>query len=236
MDNTRLQSAIEEQLANYNSLTDKPMDLVMFSFAIEHLLIIARILKQPSGNALLVGVGGSGRQSLTRLAAKISDYEIFQIEISKTYGKIEWKEDLKKILKQSGAKNIPTVFLFTDSQIKDESFIEDINNLLNTYEVPNLFPTDEKNEVMEMCRPVAKAENKLKEGTPAQLYSFFVEKCKKNLHVVLCFSPIGDAFRTRVRMFPSLVNCCTIDWFQEWPQDGLLWVARRFLNTLEMDE
>lgn len=74
LDNTKLQAAIEEQLANYNSLTDKPMDLVMFSFAIEHLLIIARILKQPSGNALLVGVGGSGRQSLTRLAAKISDY------------------------------------------------------------------------------------------------------------------------------------------------------------------
>jgi dynein heavy chain len=52
---------------------------------------------------------------------------------------------------------------------------------------------------------------------------------------VLCFSPIGDAFRTRVRMFPSLVNCCTIDWFQEWPQDALLWVARRFLNAIEME-
>ena len=60
---------------------------------------------------------------------------------------------------------------------------------------------------MELVRPVAKAENKLKEGTPAQLYSFFVEKCKKNLHIVLAFSPIGDAFRTRVRMFPSIVNC-----------------------------
>jgi len=74
LDPNKLQAAVEEQLANYNLLTDKPMDLVLFSFAVEHLLIIARILKQPSGNALLVGVGGSGRQSLTKLATKISDY------------------------------------------------------------------------------------------------------------------------------------------------------------------
>jgi dynein heavy chain len=115
LDSAKLQKAVEESLVNYNQTTDKPMDLVLFSFAVEHLLIIARIIKQPTGNACLVGVGGSGRQSLTRLATEISEYSIFQIEITKTYGKTEWKEDLKKILKQSGGKNEPTVFLFTDS-------------------------------------------------------------------------------------------------------------------------
>jgi len=52
---------------------------------------------------------------------------------------------------------------------------------------------------------------------------------------VLCFSPIGESFRGRVRNFPSLVNCTTIDWFSEWPKDALESVARRFLGDVEME-
>jgi len=46
------------------------------------------------------------------------------------------------------------------------------------------------------------------------MYNFFIERVKQNLHIVLAMSPIGDAFRNRLRMFPSLINCCTIDWFK----------------------
>lgn len=79
---------------------------------------------------------------------------------------MEWQEDLKKILKQAGGKGIQTVFLFTDSQIKQEGFVEDINNLLNTFEVPNLFPAEDKAEIMEMVRADARSEGKAVDGTP----------------------------------------------------------------------
>ncbi len=74
---------------------------------------------------------------------------------------------------------------------------------------------------VQAMRAFALADNKDVEHTPLSLFNYFVNRCRENLHIILAFSPIGDTFRNRMRMFPSLINCCTIDWFQAWPDDAL---------------
>merc|ERR1719440_693478 len=66
--------------------------------------------------------------------------------------------------------------------------------------------------------------------TKTNIFATYVNEVRSNLHVVLAFSPSGDAFRARLRMFPSLVNCCTIDWFHEWPGEALFSVAKQQLT------
>nr|XP_046251760.1 dynein axonemal heavy chain 12 isoform X2 [Scatophagus argus] len=226
----------ESGLDEYNQMHKNRMNLVMFGYVLEHLSRISRVLKQPGGNALLVGVGGSGRQSITRLATSMAHMTLFQPEISKSYGMNEWRDDLKMLLKNAGVKGQKMVFLLTDAQIKDEAFLEDVDSVLNTGEVPNLFAIDEKQEILETLRPIAQAGNKNLELSPLTLFAFFVARCRENLHVVVAFSPIGDAFRNRLRQFPSLINCCTIDWFQPWPEEALERVANSFLESLEMSQ
>jgi dynein heavy chain len=226
---------VKEQLDYYNKNFKAKMDLVLFRFAVEHVSRVCRILQLQGGNALLVGVGGSGRQSLTRLAGFILKYDIFQIELTKSYSINDWKEDLKKVMRLAGMQNRPTVFLFNDIQIKEESFVEDVNNLLNAGDVPNLFAIDEKQTIIQNLTKDA-LEDGIEDGSSASIYNYFVDRVKSNLHIVLCMSPIGQAFRNRLRNNPSIVNCCTIDWFHAWPEDALQAVADYFLEDLNIEK
>jgi dynein heavy chain len=228
-DIAKLQHVIEERLEAYNSTSSCPMKLVLFADALEHVARVCRIARTPLGHALLLGVGGSGRQSLARLAAHIEDFECFSIEISKQYGQNEWRDDLRKLLKTAGVEGRDIVFLFTDTQIVWEGMLEDINGLLNAGEVPNLMRLEDQEEIASALRPLLLAEGM--PATRAAIDSVFVARVRSRLHLVLAMSPIGDIFRQRLRMFPALVNCCTIDWFREWPAEALQSVAQHFYSV-----
>mmetsp|Transcript_46773 Transcript_46773/g.83798 ORF Transcript_46773/g.83798 Transcript_46773/m.83798 type:complete len:4084 (-) Transcript_46773:846-13097(-) len=229
----KIQDALIEYMMAYNVNFNKEEDLVFFQDAVLHLSRITRVLRQPRGNVLLVGVGGSGRQSLTRLAAFMGDMKLYRIEVVRGYGITEFRDDLRVILLDAGCLDKPLVFMLNDTQIANEQFIEDVNNILNTGEVPNLMQNEDMERIISSVSPKVKAAGKTE--SRETILSHFVYLCRENMHTVLVMSPIGDKFRTRLRMFPSLVNCMTIDWYNKWPEDALKSVAKRFFDKVEFD-
>jgi dynein heavy chain len=215
----KLKLVVNDFLEEHNAESKSPMPLVMFLDAIEHVLRIARILRQPQGNALLLGVGGSGRQSMSKMATYISGYELFQVEIAKGYGMPEWREDLRKCLLGAGVKDQQTAFIFTDAQVVMEAMLEDVNNILNAGDVPNLYGPEELDAIMSACR--VDCQKKQITPTKTNIFAQYIVRVRRNMHVCLCMSPLGETFRERLRQFPSLVNCSTIDWFTEWPAEAL---------------
>jgi len=228
-----LNAELEEQLAEYNE-NNAVMPLVLFEMAMDHVVRIARIIKNPQGSALLVGVGGSGKQSLSRLASWLCGYEVFQLEITRSYGEEELREDIQKLYMKAGIKGKGITFLLTDANIKEEEWLVHINDILSSGEIPKLFDDEQKDSIFSSLRNVAK-----KLGLPPDdrkaMYKLFIDRVRTNLHVVLCFSPVGETFRIRARKFPALVNCTSLDWFFPWPRQALCSVAERFLDVEDLE-
>ena len=142
---------------------------------------INRILEAPRGNALLVGVGGSGKQSLTRLAAYVSGLEVFQIQLRKGYSIADLKVDIGQLYIKAGLKNIGTVFLLTDAQVPEEEFLVVINDLLASGEVPGLFQDDELEGIINGLRNEVKGAGM--QDTNENCWKFFLDRVRRQLKV-----------------------------------------------------
>ena len=228
-----LQKILEDTLAEYNE-TNATMDLVLFEDAMKHICRISRIISNPGGHALLVGVGGSGKQSLSKLSAHLCGMSTYMIVISGSYNTSSLKEDLQKMYKAAGLKGEGILWLFTDSQITDEKFMVFINDLLSSGEIPDLFPPEDVDDIINAVRGEAKAA-----GHPDSreaIWSFFIQKVRTNLHMVFTCSPVGEQFRIRAQRFLAMINSTVIDWFQPWPEKALFGVSERFLGEVELGD
>jgi dynein heavy chain len=121
--------------------------------------------------------------------------------------------------------------MITDAQIKEEVYLIPINDMLNSGWISDLFPKEDVDALVGNIRNEAKAA-----GYPDNqegIMNYFMDKMRKNMKVVLCFSPVGDTMRIRSRKFPGIINSTSVDWFHAWPKDALIDVAFKFINDIE---
>ena len=140
-----------------------------------------------------------------------------------------------------GAKHkLKTVFIFSDNDVLHESFLEDIQNMLNAGIVPNIYPAEELTRVRDEMKIPYKHYCQ-KNGVPFNeqpdiMNEWFYDRVKDNMHLSICMSPIGERFREYTRNFPALINNTAIDWFMAWPEEALIEVAQKYIARIDIDE
>ncbi|TMW66611.1 hypothetical protein Poli38472_014587 [Pythium oligandrum] len=214
-----------EQPDDYNSKYSM-MNLKLFHNAVEHVTRIFRIFGNPGGNTMPIGVGGSGKLSLSRLASHSCGFEVHQLSVTSNF-RIDDLGDVP----DRWHFGLPLVFLITDSQIVNERFLVYINDMLSLKWIPDLSPKEDIDGLLGALRNEAKANGV--PDTMDALVNSLLPRIRINFRIVTSFSPVGAIIRIRARRFPGLVNCAVIDWFHPWPRDALVRVATSFLNKME---
>ncbi|XP_028903273.1 dynein heavy chain 14, axonemal isoform X3 [Ornithorhynchus anatinus] len=202
--------------------------IVFFKEAIEHITRAARVLRQAGSHMLLVGLDGFGKVTCATIACYLLDCNIYRLSVTRNYGHMDFREDIKNVFWKAGLEGKRTALLIVDSDIIQESFLEDLNCILNTGNIPDLFENEELGNIAENISSVVKQENNT--SSRQAILSFFLKEVYRNLHIILTVSPAGSNFRKNCRRYPALVSCCTIDWYEKWPEEALLNVANCHLR------
>lgn len=99
-------------------------------------------------------------------------------------------DDLKKLYREAGTFSKGLTFIFTDNEIKDEAFLEYINNILSVGEIAGLFPKDELDDIYTTVTPLMRKDDPKRPPLQDNLHDYFITRARDNLHIVLCFSPV----------------------------------------------
>jgi dynein heavy chain 1 len=221
----RLRTFYEEEL-------DVP--LVLFNEVLDHILRIDRVFRQPQGHALLIGVSGGGKTVLSRFVAWLNNLSIFTIKVNNRYKAEDFDHDLRLVMKRAGVNDEKICFIFDESNVLESSFLERMNTLLASGEVPGLFEGDDYTSLMHGLREAVSKKGLLADSE-AELFKFFTQGVRRNLHVVFTMNPASSDFHNRAATSPALFNRCVLDWFGEWSDEALFQVGEEFTMKSDLD-
>jgi dynein heavy chain 1 len=215
----------------YEEELDVP--LVIFDDVLDHVLRIDNVLKNPMGHLLLVGESGAGKTVLTKFVAWMNGLTIYQIKANSRYTVELFDEDLRILFKRVGIDGEKICFIFDESNALSSSFLERMNSLLASGEIPGLFEGDERVQLMSACRDSFNEKEGILLDSEDEIQRKFTKLIQRNLHVVFTMNPAGGDFSGRCTTSPALFNRCVVDWFGTWGLDALTQVGYEFTSHID---
>lgn len=217
----------------YEEELDVP--LVIFDEVLDHILRIDRVLRQPMGHCLLVGDSGAGKTVLSKFVSWMNGLSIFQIKAHSKYSLEDFNEDLRTVMRRVGIDDEKVCFIFDESNALGSGFLEAMNALLASGEVPGLFECDDYTSLMSAMRD-SNSRNGVIADSDEELWKRFTSVVQKNLHVVFTMNPSGGEWKTRSTTSPALFNRCVVDWFGSWSPKAMGEVGKEFTMKLDMGD
>ena len=229
----KLREYVVAKLKTFNE-EEYDIQLVVFDSVLEHIVRIDRVLRQPIGHLLLVGASGVGKTTLSRFVSWMNNLTVFQIKAGRNYSLHDFDADLRDVMKRAGCKQEKITFIFDESNVLSVAFLERMNALLASGEVPGLFEGDEYITLISACKE-GFGGGKVME-TEEEIYKKFVKNVQRNLHVVFTMNPANPDFSNRAGSSPAIFNRCVIDWFGDWPNEALFQVAKELTLRVDIPE
>jgi dynein heavy chain 1 len=229
-DMEELRKYIIAKLRTFNE-EEYSIQLVVFDSVVDHIVRIDRVLRQPIGHLLLVGSSGVGKTTLSRFVSWMNGLSVFQIKAGRNYSLADFDANLREVMKRAGCKGEKITFIFDESNVLSVSFMERMNALLASGEIPGLFDGDEYTMLVNTFKE-NQASKRIQ--TDEEIYHAFTKNVQRNLHIVFTMNPAGGDFSNRAASSPAIFNRCVIDWFGDWSEEALYQVARELTERIEI--
>ncbi|CRG96277.1 dynein heavy chain, putative [Plasmodium gallinaceum] len=221
---------LTEELNEYNNFYN--LNIVLFNDAIRHICKLIRIVDNLKSHALLLGIGGCGKTTISKFSSYISSKTFYEMDFSAHCSDNDIKKYLQNIFHKCAMKNEDIVLFLKESKIHDNFFIY-VNEYICSNNIIELYTKEEKDYIVHNMRNIAKSEGI--EGTDNNIFDYYIKKVNDNLHFILCFSPTSNNFRDKSNNFQCILNNTMIDIYDNWEADSLMCVGQKYVNNIYMN-
>ncbi|XP_062329494.1 dynein cytoplasmic 2 heavy chain 1 [Osmerus eperlanus] len=222
-----LQQVIQKGVVQYGR-DNRELDLLLFWEVCDFVSRVDRVLSRPRGSLLLAGRSGVGRRTATCLVAHMHGYTLYTPKISRGYTLKHFNNDLKSVMQLAGLEGQQVVLLLEDYQFVHPSFLEMVNSLLSSGEVPGLYSPEELEPLLSSLKDSAS-----QDGFTGPLYNYFSYRIQQNLHIVLIMDCTNTNFTINCESNPALYRQCSVQWMEGWSESSMKKIPELLLARLE---